>query len=145
VSKECKYGIEGLLMAIAFFIAIKILFFFSGITYQQQSETSIAPKENTITSQSSTKFPEGKALFSANCTSCHAVNKVILGPALAGVTDRVPDRRLLHEWIRDNEKVLKSKEPYFTQLYIDYNRTSMNRFPNLTDNDIDAILNYVSE
>jgi cytochrome c2 len=145
VSKEFKYGIEGLLLAIAFFIAIKILFFFISLSSQQQSETSVATTEIPRSSRSSTRFPEGKTLFSTNCTSCHAVNKIILGPALAGVTDRVPDRKLLHEWIKDNEKVLKSKNPYFTQLYKDYNKTSMNKFPNLTDEDIDAILNYISE
>ena len=31
---------------------------------------------------------DGKALFTANCASCHAVNKRLTGPALAGVEER---------------------------------------------------------
>jgi hypothetical protein len=83
VSREFKYGIEGLLLAIAFFVAVKILFFFISVSSQQQLEISAATTEIIGSSKSSTSFPEGKTLFSANCTSCHAVNKIILGPALA--------------------------------------------------------------
>ena len=132
-------------MAIAFFIAIKILFFFSNISSQQQSETSIVTIDNNISSVISTKFSNGKALFIQNCATCHSLTRDLVGPALAGVADRVPDKQLLHEWIKDNEKILKSKNPYFIQLYSKYNKTSMNKFPNLSDEDIDAILNYVSE
>ena len=39
---------------------------------------------------------DGKALFQANCASCHAVNKKLTGPALAGVEDRWPDKAKLH-------------------------------------------------
>ena len=144
MSKEFKYGIEGLLMAIAFFIAIKILFFFVNVSSQQQTQASLIVTDHNNT-LASTKFSAGKTLFIQNCATCHSPNRILVGPALAGVTDRVPDRKLLHEWIRDNEKVLKSKDPYFTQLFIDYKKTSMNKFPNLSDEDIDAILNYVSE
>jgi hypothetical protein len=68
---------------------------------------------------------------------------VITGPALKGVTDRVPDKKLLHDWIRNNQKVLASGNPYFNGLYNQYNKTAMNLFPTLTDGEIDAILKYV--
>jgi mono/diheme cytochrome c family protein len=86
---------------------------------------------------------EGKALFQANCASCHHPTKVITGPALKGVTDLVPDKKLLHEWIRNNGAVLASGNKYFNDLFIQYNKTPMNLFPNLTDAEIDAILKYV--
>ena len=31
---------------------------------------------------------EGKTIFAARCASCHNVNKVLTGPALAGVHER---------------------------------------------------------
>jgi len=68
---------------------------------------------------------------------------VITGPALKGVTDRVPDKKLLHDWIKNNQKVLASGNPYFNGLYSQYNKTAMNLFPTLTDGEIDAILKYV--
>lgn len=86
---------------------------------------------------------DGKALFQSNCASCHNPIKVITGPALKGVTERVPDKKLLHDWIRNNQKVLASGNPYFNGLYNQFNKTAMNLFPTLTDGEIDAILKYV--
>ncbi|WP_431211534.1 c-type cytochrome [Puia sp. P3] len=86
---------------------------------------------------------DGKNLFQTNCAQCHNPVKVITGPALKGVTDRVSDRRLLHDWIHNNTKVLASGNTYFNNLYNQYGRAPMNTFPGLTDAEIDAILTYV--
>ena len=90
-----------------------------------------------------TKAQDGKALFQSNCASCHNPFKKIIGPALQGVTQRVPDNKLLHEWIKNNVKVLASGNPYFTKVFNENDKTPMNVFPNLSDADIDAILNYI--
>ena len=86
---------------------------------------------------------DGRTLFQSNCAQCHNPIKVITGPALKGVTERVPDQKLLHEWIHNNQRVLASGNTYFTNLFNQYGRTPMNVFPNLSDADIDAILKYV--
>jgi cytochrome c551/c552 len=86
---------------------------------------------------------DGKALFQSNCASCHNPIKVVTGPALKGVSDRVPDKKLLHAWIHNNQKVLASGNKYFTDLYAQYNKTPMNVFENLSDVEIDAIVKYV--
>jgi cytochrome c551/c552 len=86
---------------------------------------------------------DGKALFQSNCAQCHNPVKVVTGPALKGVTERVPDKKLLHDWIKNNQKVLASGNPYFTSLFNQFNKTPMNVFPTLTDPEIDAILKYV--
>jgi len=82
-------------------------------------------------------------LFQANCAQCHNPIRDVTGPALQGVTTRVPDSTLLHKWIHNNQAVLASGNKYFNALFVKYNRTSMNLFPTLSDNDIDAILKYV--
>ena len=86
---------------------------------------------------------DGKALFSQNCASCHAVNKKLTGPALAGVEDRWPDKKNLYAWIKNNQAFLKTGDAYANKLYTEYNKTAMNLFPTLTDKDIDAILAYI--
>jgi cytochrome c551/c552 len=86
---------------------------------------------------------DGKALFQSNCAQCHNPFKVVTGPALRGVTERIPDKALLHAWIHNNQKVLASGNPYFTSLFNQFNKTPMNTFPNLSDAEIDAILKYV--
>src|SRR5689334_17197470 len=87
----------------------------------------------------------GRALFMNNCASCHAVNRKVTGPALAGVQDRVPDPKKLHAWIRNNQAVLKSGDPYFTNLFNEYQKTPMNVFTSFSDADIDNILAYVKK
>lgn len=88
--------------------------------------------------------PNGQALFSANCASCHAVNKELTGPALAGVEQRWGgDKKKLHAWIHNNQAFLKTGDKYANELYLKYNKTQMNLFPNLTDPEIDAILAYI--
>ncbi|MCE2676274.1 MAG: c-type cytochrome [Sediminibacterium sp.] len=86
---------------------------------------------------------DGKALFSQNCASCHAVNKNLTGPALAGVEDRWAEKKNLYAWIKNSAAYLKTGDPYAVKLYNDYNKTAMNLFPSLTDQDIDAILAYI--
>ena len=86
---------------------------------------------------------DGKALFSQNCASCHAVNKKLTGPALAGVEDRWPEKKNLYAWIKNSAAFLKTGDPYANKLYEEYNKTAMNNFPGLADADIDAILAYI--
>ncbi len=86
---------------------------------------------------------DGKTLFQTNCASCHAVNKKVTGPALAGVEGRWPDKAKLHAWIRNNQAFLKTGDAYANALYLEYNKSAMTIFPTLTDKDIDAILGYI--
>ena len=88
---------------------------------------------------------DGKKLFGDNCASCHNPIKEVTGPALQGVSERVPDTKLLHAWIRNNGAVLASGNKYFNDLFVKYNKTPMNIFPTLTDGEIDAILKYVND
>ncbi|GGB10228.1 cytochrome c [Puia dinghuensis] len=85
---------------------------------------------------------DGKALFQTNCASCHSPFKQIIGPALKGAVDRIPDKNLLHDWVRNNTKVLASGNPYFTGLYNQF-KVPMNTFPSMTNGEIDAIFKYV--
>lgn len=87
---------------------------------------------------------DGKALFQSNCASCHAVKKALTGPALMGIEERVPDKKLLYAWIRNNQAVLATGNKYFTDLYNQHNKTAMNLFPNLTDGEIGAMLAYIN-
>lgn len=101
----------------------------------------------TVFSLQNTSFAQdaaaGKALFQSQCASCHAIHKVVTGPALAGIEQRVPDKKLLYDWIKNNQKVLATGNPYFTALFNQYNKTPMNTFTGLSDADIDNILAYV--
>ncbi|MBO9634575.1 MAG: cytochrome c, partial [Chitinophagaceae bacterium] len=83
---------------------------------------------------------DGAKLFQDNCGTCHRVDKDVTGPALKGIEDRVKDKKLLHAWIRNNQAVLASGDKYFNDLFQKWNKTPMNVFPSITDEEIDAIL-----
>jgi cytochrome c2 len=88
---------------------------------------------------------DGKALFQSNCAQCHNPVKVVTGPALKGVDGRVTDKKLLHDWIHNNAKVLASGNKYFNDLFNQYGKTPMNICTQLTDPEIDAIIKYVDD
>ncbi len=92
------------------------------------------------------KAQDGKALFSQNCASCHAIDKKLTGPALKGVEDRWGgDRKKLHDWIHNSQAYLKTGDSYAVNLFNENNKIPMNAFPSLSDKDIDAILDYVKD
>ena len=87
----------------------------------------------------------GKALFRNNCASCHAIERKLVGPPLAGAEERAPSKETLYRWIRNSTDVLKEGDPYYTQLFNKYNKSLMTPMGHLSDQDIDAILTYVKE
>lgn len=83
----------------------------------------------------------GQALFSQNCASCHQVNKVAVGPALAGVEQRWKNRTQIHAWVHNPAGYMKT-DTYTEGLFKQYN-VLMTAFPQLSDKDIDGILDYI--
>ncbi len=91
----------------------------------------------------------GEKLFKANCASCHAkdMKTKLTGPALAGVVGRWEDGGYpmedLYGWIRNSQKLVSEGHPYAVALFNEYNKSVMNAFPNLTDQDIESLLAYI--
>lgn len=88
---------------------------------------------------------KGKTLFQNNCVACHAVSdEVLVGPGLKGVEQRVPSKEWLYKWIRNSSAVVASGDAYGNQIFNKFNKLQMQSFPDLTNEDIDAILKYVA-
>lgn len=88
----------------------------------------------------------GKDLFKANCAQCHNKNMKdnLTGPALGGVQGRWAGKeKLLHQWIRNSQSVIAAGDPYAVALYTKFNKTLMNPFPQLKDDEIESILAYI--
>ena len=87
---------------------------------------------------------DGKALFQANCASCHALNKKLTGPALAGLEERGSwaDRKKLYAWIRNPAGFAKT-DAYAAGLIKEYG-VLMTAFPSLSDAEIDAVITYIN-
>ena len=87
--------------------------------------------------------PDGKALFQSNCASCHNPFVDITGPALQGVSERVPSQEWLRDWIRNSAALIASGDQYANDIYKEWKKVPMTAFQSLSDEEIDAIVNYV--
>ena len=90
--------------------------------------------------------PDGKKLFKSNCSSCHAASTAkLVGPGLQDVTKRWTDKSKLYAWIKNSPEFLKTGDAYANKLYEEYNKSPMSVFPDLKDEEIDAIIAYVDK
>jgi mono/diheme cytochrome c family protein len=92
-----------------------------------------------------TRAQDGAALFRSNCNSCHALNKNLTGPALANFTQRGPwtERENIYAWVK-NPVAFMAKDPYTQALKNQYGSV-MQGFPNLSNEEIEAITVYVEK
>ena len=113
--------IRSILSKLTFFAAFSISVLFSNSSFSQ----------------------DGKQLFSANCASCHAIDKTLTGPALRGVEDRWTKKEDLYAWIHNSQAFLKTGDAYANELFNKFNKVPMNSFTGLSEKEIDAILAYI--
>ena len=89
---------------------------------------------------------DGRAIFQNNCASCHSVTKNLTGPALAGVTSRGPwsDRKKIYAWVH-NPAAFMANDPYTQGLKSQFGGAMMTPFPDLTEKEIDAVIEYIGK
>jgi cytochrome c2 len=102
----------------------------------QQGEQSGASPGNPL-------VEHGKAVFQTNCSSCHNLKNDIVGPSLNGVLARWDnDTVKLRAYIHNPAKMIEEKEPHALKAYERFKPTVMTPFPNLSDEDINAMIAY---
>ncbi len=87
----------------------------------------------------------GKQIFQTNCQSCHAINKKLSGPALAGFMERGPwaeNKENIYAWIH-NPGAFIPTTAYTKALQAEYGQI-MPGFPQLSNQDIDAVIEYIN-
>ncbi len=84
---------------------------------------------------------DGEALFKANCASCHKPDENYVGPALKGVREKTPTKDWVYKWVR-NATAMATTDPYANKLREEAGGVIMTSFPDMTNEEIDAILNW---
>ena len=88
---------------------------------------------------------KGETLFKNNCTSCHALDYKVVGPALKGITSLQTEDWLV-KWIINNNKFRATGDKAAIAIYNEYNQASMNVFEGiLSTDDIKDILAYIKD
>ena len=97
--------------------------------------------------QAEANTDDGKALFKANCASCHNKNmkSKATGPALGGAEERWAEypKADLYNWIRNSGALIKAGQPRAVEIYNEWDKSQMTAMPHLTDENIESILLYV--
>ena len=85
---------------------------------------------------------EGKTIFINRCAACHNVNKVMTGPALAGI-----DQRRSLEWItkfiHSSQTLVKSGDKDAVAIFQQFNRVPMPDHADLTSDHIKSIVDFI--
>ncbi|MEO7265646.1 MAG: c-type cytochrome [Ferruginibacter sp.] len=85
---------------------------------------------------------DGAALFKANCSNCHKPDADYTGPKLQGWKERQPDG-FVYKWVHNPSAMIASDE-YAKGLFAKWKTSGvMTAFPQLKNEDIDAIMAYV--
>jgi mono/diheme cytochrome c family protein len=115
------------------------------VTHEQQQYAIQAPVEiidNTPKVALTEQQELGKSLFNANCASCHKRYKKAVGPALHGLTQR-REMEWVYTWIYNSTAMIQSGDAQAMAIYKEYKQSNMNAFPQLSTEDVDAILSWV--
>jgi mono/diheme cytochrome c family protein len=146
-----------LLNRVSFLSLLIAVLSFAQISYAQtESDTTVtqedAPAEAAPATAASGEIPmdaesisAGESLFKANCASCHRIDQKLVGPALAGVTERAPSIDWIVSFVQNSQKVIATGDEYAVNLYNEYNQTQMTAFPTFDRGQILNILGYIQQ
>jgi mono/diheme cytochrome c family protein len=87
----------------------------------------------------------GKELFNTHCARCHsnALEKKSTGPALLGMSRRIPNGDWIYRWIANPMKLIEEKDAYALKIWEENGRAMMDPLPYLSREDIDAIVQWI--
>ena len=84
----------------------------------------------------------GKTIFSTRCASCHNVNKIVVGPALAGVDGRHSIDWIIN-FVHSSQTVIKGGDKEAVALFDKFNHIPMPDHPDLKAEDIKSVVEYI--
>lgn len=85
----------------------------------------------------------GEQLFKANCTACHKPDRILIGPALKGVSAKYEnDIAYLTSFVNNSTEVIGSGDERAVTIFNEFNKQVMTSFPTLSSQDVTDILAY---
>lgn len=107
------------------------------------ADPSYATHAGTATNSSSNAA--GRLAFQANCARCHstALEKKSTGPALLGVSSRIPAKPWIYDWVHNSAKLIQSGDAYAVKIWEENGKAAMDPFPSLPNETIDSIMAWI--
>jgi len=97
---------------------------------------------STFSAFATPPLDEGKTIFTNRCTACHNVNKVLTGPALAGVHER-RSMDWIVKFIKSSQSLVKAGDKDAVAVYEKFNKIPMPDHADLSDDNIKRIVEFI--
>ena len=81
----------------------------------------------------------------SNCASCHNPVKAATGPALQNIDKTFPSKEWGYKWVHNPAGMIAAGDKDAAAIYDKFKPTVMTAFPQLSNEDIDAILKYADD
>lgn len=90
---------------------------------------------------------KGKIAFEANCARCHnsQLDKKGTGPALMGVSGRIPGGDWKYRWVANSAKLIQEGDAYAVKIWNENGKAAMDPFPALSKESIDDIFAWIDD
>jgi len=86
---------------------------------------------------------KGEAIFKAKCTTCHAIDRQVIGPALGTQLTTETDDKFLVKWIENNQALIAAGDKKAVAIYNKFNQSAMTTFTDFSDADATNIITYI--
>jgi mono/diheme cytochrome c family protein len=148
MNKQRNMLLEATVIAAFIFCLCYLLWNVNFYSSKKKGKATVPDYSSTLQDQN---LENGRLLFRSYCNSCHYPDQNSLGPPLAGAKKRWANAgsfkgktgdEWLKMWVRNWKDVVAAGYPYGIQM-AKSRENEMNYFYNLTDRQIDLILNYV--
>ena len=115
-----------------------LMFFATPSSAQESVDAEVTEDLSQYQTES---YKKGRSIFKSKCASCHKLDKKFIGPGLSNIGDK-REVEWLQEWIKDNGAFRASGDADAIAVFNEYGGVVMSAFPELSNEDIDAILEY---
>ena len=135
---QARYIITAYLLV---FVIVVGIIFITKISTTEHPVINQNNREDTLKPRLATR---GEVIFKGTCAQCHSIFKDLVGPALKDLEKRGPwsDRKKLYAWIHNPPMFMYNNQ--YTKNLKEQFGTMMVSFPNLSEKDIDAIVDYIN-
>ena len=120
-------------------VSFFLIFVISTSSYAGVAVPDVDPADAAAVAKAKT----GMDLFKADCTACHAIDRKVIGPALADVWDKWDTEENLIAWVKNSQAVIKSGHAHANKIYEEYNKMPMPAFPTLSDEQVKDVFLYM--
>lgn len=108
-----------------------------------QDDTQAAAATDAASTEEAPSNIDGQLLFERHCTQCHKIGERLIGPNLAGITERRDMDWIIH-FVQNSQEMIQAGDEYAVALFEEFNQVPMPPQP-LNPSEVRAVIDYVEE